>query len=180
MGLLQFKRVTRDVESNSFDCGIKSINEYVKESYFSSITQQAYAYGIFSEGLLLGYYQIFFREINLTDFPDEMSDYFSEINDNKISSLHIHFIAIQKEYQRNKIGSSTIKVIIQGVKELSENWPIRVITLDSRNELVEWYKKEGFKIMKNNTFGQDGVSVAMYLDCFRFADDLEEYQSYIC
>ena len=43
METLEFERVTQEVETCCFDCGVDSINEYVRESYYPMILQHAYA-----------------------------------------------------------------------------------------------------------------------------------------
>ena len=68
MGNLQYRKVTREVENTSFTCGVPSIDEYVKNSYYPTIVQQAYGYSISGRGIVLGYYMIMFREIELDDF----------------------------------------------------------------------------------------------------------------
>ena len=90
-------------------------------------------------------------------------------------SVHIRYLAIEKKYQSNKIGTNTLQVIIKDIEQFAENWPIRVITIDARNDLVEWYEKQGFKRMRKNTVGQDISTVAMYFDCMKFSHELETY-----
>lgn len=180
MATLYFEIVSPKVENTHFDCGIESINEYVKNSYFPVITQHAYAYSVICNDVVLGYYQIQFREITLDSFPEDIAEYDPMIKNGQISALHIRFIAIDKLYQRRRIGSSVLRVIIQKVKQLTLEYPIRVITIDARDELVKWYEKEGFKIMKKNTPGQDGVTTAMYFDCMRFESELEQYVNSNC
>lgn len=175
MGTLLFKKVTRDVENIQFECGVGSINEYVRNSYFPTILQHAYTYSIMKDNKILGYYQVLFREIELTDFPDDIAEFESLIKDGKISSLHIRFIAIDELYQNHRIGTSTLKIIIKNVEELAKQWPIRVITIDARIDLYEWYKRMGFSDMKNNTPGQDGVTIAMYFDCMKYERELNDY-----
>ena len=176
MGKIQFKRITRDVENTEFSCGIDSIDQYIKESYYPVLIQHAYAYSIMTDDIILGYYQILFREIKIEDFPEEISGYDDTgIKENTISAVHIRYIAVDKKYQHNKIGTNILKTIIKNVRELSNSWPIRVITIDARKELVKWYKREGFLEMEHNTPGQKGVTIAMYFDCHRFAEDLKEY-----
>lgn len=137
MGILQFKRVTQDVENIELSCGVTSIDKYVKESYYPILTQHAYAYSIMNDNTVLGYYQILFREIKLEDFPKEISEYNAGVKQDTISAVHIRYIAVDEKYQKHKIGTSTLKVIIIDVQELSNCWPIRVITIDARIELVE-------------------------------------------
>lgn len=175
MGTLQFKRVTQSVELIPFDCGIASINNYVKSSYYPTIVQHAYAYSVMYGDKILGYYMVHFRDIEIDGFPEEISDYNPGVKDDKVSAVHIKFIAIDEKYQGKKIGTSVLKIIIKNVEELANSWPIRIITIDARSDLVEWYKRQGFEQMKKNTPGQDGVTEAMYYDCMKFADELAEY-----
>jgi hypothetical protein len=176
MGTLLFEKVTADVEKTSFDCGIGSINEYVKESYYPAIVQHAYAYSIMDvKHKILGYYQVLFREIEINDFPDDIADYDPEIKGGTISSIHIRFIAIDKKYHKHGIGTSSLRVIIKNIMEVTEFFPIRVITIDARSDLIEWYRKLGFQEMIKNTVGQEGITKAMYFDCLRYVDELNIY-----
>lgn len=182
MGTLIFKKVTESDLDRRFDCGNISINNYIKESYYPLITQQAYTYSIMDgkTNSLLGFCQFMFREIQITKFPDDISEYFDEIKE-EITAVHIRFIAIDCQYQKKHLGTAVMKSIIKHVKKLSRDWPIRVITIDSvilndqENNLVKWYKSLGFKELMSNTPGQDGVTVAMYFDCMNFSDELKAY-----
>ena len=175
MGNLQYRKVTREVENTSFTCGVPSIDEYVKNSYYPTIVQQAYGYSISGRGIVLGYYKIMFQEIELQDFPPEIADYDTEIKDRNVSAVHIRYIAIDEKYQHNRIGTATIQAIIKNVELLAANWPVRVITIDARENLVMWYEKLGFRKMVYNTPGQDGVTVSMFLDCMQKKDEFTEY-----
>ena len=136
MGKLQFIEVDNKVEDATFDCGIESINNYIRESYYPHIIQNAYTYSIMYKDIILGYYQIMFREIKLEDFPEEISDYSTEINNSKLSAVHIRFIAIDEKYQKNGIGTAVLHTIIEKVRQLSIFWPIRVITIDAELDLI--------------------------------------------
>lgn len=172
---LQFKRVTRSVEYGVFDCGVPSINEDVKHSYYSHIFQHAYAYSLVVREKTLGYFQIMFRDVELKDFPEDISEYEPEVKENTISVVHIRFIAVDKNYQNKGIGQSILDSIIMQVNKLAERWPIRIITIDARWDLVNWYTKSGFRPMIHNKEGQDGVTKAMYMDCMRYEKEISEY-----
>ena len=175
MANLRFNKVTKNVQNISFDCGVHSINEYIKESYFPMICQQAYTYSIESDNVILGFYQILFRDVVINDFPENISDYDSEIKDGKITAAHIRFIAIDKKFQRKKIGTNVLQAIIKSIDDFSNYMPIRVITIDALVHLVDWYKQNGFVKMINNSEGQDGFSESMYFDCMKFSDELMQY-----
>ena len=174
---LDIRLVTKDVGNKPFDCGVGSINSYVLESYYPSIIQHAYTYCLKYNDLVLGYYQVLFRDILLDYFPDEVSEYDAGLKDGKITAVHIRFIAIDKQYQHNNLGTNVLRIVIKQVIELSKKWPIRVITIDAINTLVKWYEREGFRKMVENTPGQDDVTEAMYFDCMLYSDELERYVS---
>lgn len=176
MGTLQFKKVTESVETCDFDCGVETINDYVKKSYFPFIIQHAYAYSVMANELVLGYYQVLFRDIELDNFPNYFTEYDSGIK-NKITAVHIRYIAIDKKYQRQKIGTNVLRVIIEKCIKLAEDWPIRVITIDAIDNLIKWYSKLGFKELQKNTTGQNGLTTAMFFDCMKHSDELAEYES---
>ena len=75
METLYYRKVTQGVENTDFDCGNSTINQYIKNSYFPVLTQQAYAYSVLCKDNTVGYYMVMFREIDIHDFPDEISDY---------------------------------------------------------------------------------------------------------
>lgn len=175
MGELRLEKVPKGIKNSNFDCGILSINEDIKNSYYPHILQHAYTYSIIAEGIVVGYFQIMFRDIELSDLPDDIAEYESEVKDNKVTAVHIRFIAIGKEHQKKKLGTSILRVIIAYVRQLTQMWPVRIITIDARLNLMEWYKKEGFLNMVHNKPGQEGVTQAMFMDCMGYEEELSEY-----
>lgn len=175
MAILKFERVDPDVEQETFDCGNEYINGYIRESYYPDILQDAYTFRIIADGKIVGYYQILFHEVVMSDFPEEIADYDSEIKDHCITAVHIRFLAIRKEYQRHGLGTYILETIIERINQLADNWPIRVITIDAVINLDDWYKGMGFETMLNNTLGQDGVTDAMYYSCIRRTEELQRY-----
>ena len=176
MARLDFKKVTKDTIANDdFDCGIESINEYVEDSYYPSLAQHAYTYCIIGEGKTLGYIQFLFRDVELEYFPDNISDIDTGVKENMLSAIHIRFIAIKKKYQKRKIGTAALKIAISRIEQLADSWPVSMITIDARCDLVQWYEREGFKCMKKNKPGQNGYTVAMYYSCIRQPEELQAY-----
>lgn len=175
MAELDFRMVTNTVQNDSFDCGVESINAFVKDSYYPSIAQHAYAYNVIGGGKSLGYIQFLFRDVELDCFPDDIAEVDTGVKENVLTALHIRFLAIDKKYQKKKIGTAVLRTAISKIEQLAENWPISMITIDARADLVQWYEKEGFKCMKKNTPGQNGYMVAMYYSCIRHPELLQAY-----
>ncbi len=139
------------------------------------LAQHAYTYSIVYEKNILGYIQFLFRDVELDFFPEDISDMDTGVKENVLSALHIRFIAIEEKYQKRGIGSAALKIAISRIVELSNDWPISMITIDARTDLVGWYEKEGFKPMVKNKPGQNGYNVAMYYSCIRNPEKLQEY-----
>lgn len=178
MGKLQFDLITKKDESNDFDCGNPKINESIRESYYAMLTQQAYTYRVYEKGkedMVLGYIQYYFLDINLTAFPSDVSDLDSGIKSNFLTAVHINYLAINKKYQGRGIGGAVLKTIVRKIEKLVENWPVSVITIAAKEELVSWYKKFGFNELTKNFEGQTGYNIAMYYDCLSKQDELSAY-----
>lgn len=180
MDTLRYILLNHEINKNTFSCGDYSIDELVENSYFPTLLQQSYAFEVVSDDIVVGYFMIRFRAVDINDFPEDISGHFDDdfLRDN-ITALHIHFIAIQEEYQKHGIGTSVLRTIISNMVNLSKNWPIRVITLDATEDLVGWYKKEGFKCMENNRAGQDRITKAMFKDCHRFKQEVKVYEKHL-
>ena len=175
MGTLYFKKVTQSVESHPFDCGVSSINDYVRGSYYPMVIQQAYAYSIMSGDKILGYYQMMFKDISLDKFPEHIADYSFDDSYRKVTAVHLRYIAIDKKYQGLKIGTAALEIIMDKCRRLADNWPVRVITIDANVNLLQWYKKFDFQEMPRNAESQEGVTVAMYYAFTTYDKELREY-----
>lgn len=175
MGTLIFKRVTQEVESTDFDCGVDSINQEIKESYYPTLTREANAFSISYEGVIIGYCAVVFNEVVYQSFPENISEYCAEWKENSITVVHIKYIAVGTQYQRRGLGTAILKTLIAKARIMACEWPIRVITMDARNELVGWYSKENFSKMCANPTQQEGVSTAMFIEFNPYNSELENY-----
>lgn len=181
MAQLYFELITKLSQAYiKCDCGNKTINQYVSDSYFAALAQHAYAYNIcaynnYGVRFSLGYIQILFRDVELKHFPSDISDIDPGIKEAGLPAIHIRYLAIDKKYQHSKIGITALEAMIKKIQELSKEWPISMITIDARQELVKWYEKVGFKVMIENWAGQDGYNVGMYYKCINKEEELSEY-----
>lgn len=149
-------------EPLDFDCGKQSINEMVRDAYQSTLLQFAYAYEIYCDSTIVGYYMVTFKKIDLANMPDEFTDYSSVLEN--CFSLHLRFIAINVRFQHKGLGTLIMKVFLEEANELIKKVPIRIITLDATNDNVEWYKRNGFKEYDYDPPTKDAYVVQMYKD----------------
>lgn len=173
MSQLQICRLPKDVTAGQFTCGVESIDDMVYRSYFTTILQHAYAYEVSSKNIVLGYYMIVFQNINLDEYPEEISEYKDLLEYG--TSAYIKYIAVDKRYQGHKIGTSILDQIIKRVFTLAADWPIRLITLDAIRDKYDWYKRMGFKALDESKLAAGDFTIAMYMDCINSKKDIEDY-----
>ena len=168
----EFRDVLLKDEVSEFDCGNPTINEYIANSYFATLSQQCYAYQIIYKACVVGYYMITLRDVVLSDCPSDISDYQDGEFGEHFPSLYINYLAVNTKYQKNGIGTLTLKKIINETKQLTNILPIRFITINSVPEKVNFYKKIGFYEMGKNI---DNVNTYMYIDCIKNRQKLVDY-----
>ena len=114
-----------------------------------------------------------FRTIKLEEFPDEISDYESFLDD--CPAIHIEYIAIDERYQKHQIGTNVMNIVIKQIQKFASVWPVRVITLDAISDKVFWYKRLGFQEIYTNGIYFEGYTIPMFLDCLLSPDTLDTY-----
>ena len=59
---------------------------------------------------------------------------------NDLYALHIQYIAVRKDFQRHHIGDAILKHILRNIGNIVFYCPLRLVTLEAFQELVDWYK----------------------------------------
>lgn len=175
MSKLIYKLLQREVDKDDFDCGVDSINDYVYQSYWATLLQHGYAYQIEYNDKIIGYYMITINHVLLEDCDEKISEYTSGLSD-YIYTVEIKYLAIRKDLHGRKIGTEVLKTIIKSIKDFLYSIPFRLITIDARNDYIEWYGRLGFIKCPVNSIGQNGYTTKMYLDCFQNEEKLRAYQ----
>jgi len=176
MGKLAVRKLCYDVQEGTFDCGNGSINRCIYESYYPTLLQHAYAFQVLVDDIIVGYYMIGFERYLFDDdaLPEEVNDYRSTIV-NTVPAIYVKYIAIQKEFQNRKIGSSLLKYIVDRVFVLCKDFPVSIITLDALKEKYQWYKKNGFLPIDENAMRDQEPTIKMYMKCILATDDVNDY-----
>ena len=177
MGALHFFKLSSDVLEKNFDCGNCSINNRIYNSYYASLLRQIYCYQIKYKDFVIGYYGIYFFNMDTNAMPQYMQEY-DACYVPFYTTIKIDFIAIDKKYQGQNLGTTALKIIISSLKVLSGQYPIRMIILDALKEKIQWYKHIGFKII-NQPSNPDSATIPMYLDCIDDYSLIEQYSELV-
>lgn len=173
MSKLTCQLMDRDV--TGFTCGNNSIDRQVEESYYATLLKQAYGYQIKLDNKIVGYYMLYFKNINLQIVNDILEEEYDSNFVNYYIAAHIRYLAIDKQLQHKSLGTYVLKGLISEILRLSKSYPIRIITLDALLEYYDWYKSIGFRDIPGKE--HDGITVAMYMDCMS-AEEAEKLQVY--
>lgn len=164
--------------AKQLDCGNDSINKKLEEAYFADMLRQGYTYEISVADIILGYYMITFRKYIVGDWKAEEMNYASGLSESYFT-LHLQYILVDKKYQKKGIGTVVLKKIISDAKKLSNEWPIRFLTLNAVSDKYKWYEKCGFLPMNDEEINNSSYEIGMFLDCIddKNKSKLNEYIS---
>ncbi len=162
MGTLHISKITTSIEED-FSCGNTAIDQMLKDSLYLTALRRCYAYQVTADKVTLGYYMIELKRFRLEIFDPPLEDY-SVGHYEDMYAMHIEYIAIKRECQRNKIGSGVLKYIIATIQELSVACPFRLLTVSALYNLVHWYESFGFKVVHKYEDKQNPETVLMVRD----------------
>jgi GNAT superfamily N-acetyltransferase len=143
----------KDMEAiQNFDCNNASMNNFLKqEAYYYHIAREASTSLVYLNSQLVAYFTLTRSELNIE------SDEFEEITHK--TSLDLARLAVQKEYQKNGIGT----YIIDEIKKIGYMINERFITTDALYEYWKWYKKRGFEYLIEDEIKSDNNRGLVYM-----------------
>lgn len=163
MAVLSFSLMNEEVPEGTFHCGNNSIERQISSAYYATLLQQAYGYKVMLSNKIVGYYMICPRRIELATMNRIEGDEYNSGATDCFMALHINYLAIDEKYHRQSIGTYTLKGIIRTVERISQQIPIRLITIDALAYYHEWYMAIGFRDIPGIKVVDD--IIPMYMDC---------------
>lgn len=166
MNSLTFTKMTKPADS-TFTCGIESIDKMVENSYFLCLMKRSYAYEVTANGIIVAYYRIELKRFDNSKFDPPLDEHSLDLY-NDLYALHIQYIAVWKEYQQHRIGTSIFEHILQSIDNIVEYCPLRLVTLEAFHDLIKWYSTYAFIDLAPS---QDNPETnLMFLDLISSAD----------
>lgn len=134
-----------DEAPEEFDCGNTSINRLVKNSFFLHLINQQKVFKIVFCGQIVGFYAFSMGRIQEESIDLEFQD------SPEFGIIYLNYIAVDKRFQRNGIGTTLLERIILRGRTLSEAVPARLLVLDALQEKSSWYGKHAFIPFKEDS-----------------------------
>lgn len=162
MGQISYRLISKDIDLTEFTCKNKSIDDLLKDGYYSTLLKQGFCYEIIVRECVVGY---FFYTYALVTCNEEAEDsQCSSLMDFDYPAIHIKFIAINEKYQRKKIGTNVLKLFIDRAGELHKGFPIRFVVLDALKDLILFYNNLGFQPIDENDIQNTSSTIRMFFD----------------
>lgn len=109
---------------------------------------------------ILGYVSILSDSIKINaDLEEIFID--KGINYKSLPAIKIGRLCVNSSFERRGVGTLLIDFVIETLNQLNSKYlGCRVISLDSKQNAIKFYEKNGFKILR----GENKKQVPMYLD----------------
>ena len=96
---------------------------------------------------------------------NQLKEIDEDIRHKEIPALKVAWIGTHKNHRRRGIGSFMMLSAVDLALKLSEKIGVRLITLDTREDLISYYQKQGFKLINKET--KDREHPVMYFDLLK-------------
>ena len=151
-----------------FSCTDEGLNEFIKEEALAYQRERmGNTYLVFYEEKVVAYFTQSVDAIRVQKMPyDERISEFEHME--YYPALKIGRLAVDKNYEKQGIGSFLLSLICDMGYELSERFGCRFILLNANPDSVSWYERYGFKKLRERRRREP----TMYLDILAITNRL--------
>ena len=146
------KDILRSIE---FDCGDDDLNGFLLEDSFANIENSlSKIYLCLYDGIVVGFFALSADSIEVNEKL--------EINYPMYPAIKIGRLAVHKDYQGKRIGSTLIDWIVGFCLELRKDIGVRFISVDAYKKVKKFYTDNLFEELQNEK--NNGRNIPMYKD----------------
>lgn len=180
MGIASCVAVENEAELQNFDCGISTVNDLVAASFYPHICKQRKVYKILVREAKVGFLSVSVSSISLAHSDAPVADNYEDSP--SFGAVKLDYIAVDQKVQKQRIGTTALKYIIQEARELYKFWPVRLLILDAIRERIDWYRALGFEAVSQTELKSDSPTVQMYIDLMPESEkkNLDTYVTHMC
>ena len=130
---------------NKFDCGVTSLNNYLKltanQQSAKDNTRTYIVEDTLDSSLIVGFYTLTMMSVNLTTLPKNLQ---KKHKSNNAAGL-IARLAVDKKYKNRGIGSWLLIDALLKLLNASDTVGFAMIVVDAKDGLKSFYEQFGFK-----------------------------------
>jgi len=143
---LTFQKISRDVNRQNFDCGVDSLNAYLKkyawQNFKKNVGVTILAFEEDKRDKILGYYTVSMAQINFEHLPSELSKGLPRY---PVPAMRIGRLAVDRFAHAKGVGSALLRDALQRAITLSTEVGTCAVLVDAINEQAKsFYEHYGF------------------------------------
>lgn len=143
---LAFEKISRDANRQTFDCGVDSLNEYLKKYAWQDFKKNVrVTILVFEKGKrdrIIGYYTVSMAQINFIHLPPEL---LKGLPRYPVSAMRVGRLAVDRSVQSKGVGSALLRNALQRATALSTEVGTCAVLVDAINEQAKsFYEHYGF------------------------------------
>ena len=161
---VKVERLSKIYAVSNFDCGDEDLNDFIKNDAFTYQEKKlATTILFFFEESLIGFFSAAADSLKLN--LDEKESYlFHQKKLEDVPAIKLARLAVDKNYQKQGVGTNILKWCMGYILECSEMMAIRFITVDAYPEKVSFYWKFHFLKNQNKHYTKKNHHVSMRYD----------------
>lgn len=147
---LYFDKLSKHHDKESFNCGVKELDEYLKRRASQDIKRRINSvYVLVDNSEIIGFYTLSAFTVHFTDLPLEFAKKYPQ--NMLLPCWLIGRLAVDIKHHNQKFGETILMHALRKAKSLSEQVGGCLVILDAKNDGVKsFYLKYGFKPIIND------------------------------
>ena len=162
---------TRNVQS--FDCGNKALNDFLctKEVGEYEAEGLGKTYLVYFRGDLVAYFTVSFDGLRV-QYLQRVKSFtkFAKMRIETIPALKIGRLAVDRRFQRRKIGEKLLKYIAGMALDMGKRTGVRLLILQAKPDSIEFYEECGFQLAFETHSEKKRTNKTMFLDLLAVPD----------
>jgi len=169
---LEIYLYTEGWDVSCFECVTSDLNAFLKEDAFKNQEELfGKTYLCCHSDDLVGYITFSTDIIKKKEVPNEN---LGSVPYTEYPAIKIARLAVDKNYERRGVGRFLLLVALGKAVKISNEVGCRFITVDSKKESIEFYKKGGFELVKKY---ESSFYPTMYLDILPIIKEMKRIKT---
>ncbi len=150
--LSRIKPISKDINTDKFDCGIPVLNEYLeKYAYTNHQAGSSRTYTVTgSEDKVVGFYTLSFGDVSYKESSDRMK---KGLGKYPVPVLVLARLAVDKTVQKIGLGAALVKDAVLRAVQASDIAGLRAVLVHAKDDKARtFYEKFGFEPSPVNKF----------------------------
>ena len=146
-----FEKISRGVNRQDFDCGVDSLNAYLKkyawQNFKKNVGVTILTFERGKRNKILGYYTVSMAQIDFEHLPPELSKGLPRY---PVPAMRIGRLAVNRSAQAKGVGSALLRDALQRAIAISTEVGTCVVLVDAINEQAKsFYEHYGFVALED-------------------------------